>query len=290
MKATTKFFISALVLLLCFVWAEIVRSPRNDGSVHVYFFDVGQGDAELIQRDNIQILIDGGPDEKVLSELGKVMPLSDRNIEYVILTHPHADHLVGLNAVLDHYTIGKIFASGVTHTSDSYLLFLQKIQDKNIDFSVPETGQRLIPFIDGELDFLWPGKQFVNSTTENLNNTSIIGRFCNYSECLFLTGDAEVAEQNDMFNYYEQNKIDYNWTSQILKTAHHGSANGANMKMYEKVLPNITIIEVGADNKYGHPHQALLQLAEQFNNKIYRTDRDSTIELVMGKEGVALKR
>lgn len=105
-----KYFLTVLVLLFFFVAAEIAKSPQPDGA-EIYFLDVGQGDSELIQKGDFQILIDGGPNDKVLAEIGRIMPLTDRKIDIIILTHPHADHLRGINLLLDRYTIGTISSS-----------------------------------------------------------------------------------------------------------------------------------------------------------------------------------
>jgi len=126
MKTATKVILSALILIAVFIWTSLARSPESAG-VNIYFFDVGQGDAELIQNGDYQILIDGGPSDEILSKLGEAMPIADRNIEIMILSHPHADHLVGLNQVLERYNVEKIYSSGVLHTSNEYLEFLEKV-------------------------------------------------------------------------------------------------------------------------------------------------------------------
>lgn len=287
MRKITKIVLSTLFLVLFFIGAEIVRSPKDD-NVHIYFLDVGQGDAALIERGDYQILIDGGPDDKVLSELGKVMPLSDRKIEAVILTHPHADHLVGINQVIDRYEVGKIYSSGSISTSNVYLEFLEKVKAKQIPLSIPGVQEKFSPYENAELEFIWPGKKFVGEASENLNNTSVITRFCYFSQCAILTGDIEKDEQDTMFEYYKQNVLVQDFSAVIYKVPHHGSINGVNDQMYEEIKPKFSVISAGADNKFGHPHAASLTLAEKFKSKILRTDRDGTIEFSLGKDGVAL--
>lgn len=286
MKWATRVIISCIILLIFFAVAEVARSPRGIKGTQIFFLSVGQGDAELIQKDNVQILIDGGPDDTVLQELGKVMPLTDRKIEYVVLTHPHADHLVGLNSILDRYEVGAIYGTGIIHTSDSYLLFLQKIKDKHIKYVVPEVYEDVIPFENSKLSFLWPGKNYSEKSIENLNNSSEVTRFCYFDHCSVFMGDAEIEEQTEMFNYYTQNKPDFDWHSSILKVAHHGSINGTNEVTYEKVLPTYSVIEVGTDNKYGHPHAAMLDIANKYRSQVLRTDRDGTIQFVIAEEGI----
>lgn len=285
MKKWTKIILAVLVLGLFFVLASIARSPSANESKNgasIYFLDVGQGDAELIQKGDYQILIDGGPDDKVLSELGKVMPLTDRKIEVIILTHPHADHLVGINQILDRYQVEKIYYSGALYDSNAYTEFRAKIKDKNIQSSIPEIGEQILPFQNGELTFLWPGKMYEQKTNENANNTSEVARFCYFAHCVLFTGDVEIDEQAKFINTTTVQ-------SEILKLSHHGSTNGTNQHFLEIVKPQIAVIEVGANNKFGHPHTAVLDLLVQNSIKYYRTDRDGTIKFLIDEAGISKK-
>ena len=304
MKKVTQTVLILLVLVLIFVWTEVVKSPHDD-SVHIYFLNVGQGDAELIEKGNTQILIDGGPDDKVLSELGKVMPASDRKIETVILTHPHADHLTGLNQVLDRYEVGTIYSNGTLYTTNGYLEFLSKIKDKKIDYQIPEIDQEIKLFDNSSLTFLWPGRQYVGATVENANNASEVTRFCYFSHCALLTGDIETDEQAKMFaschselvsesqktlkQVQGDNNCDNIFESELLKIPHHGSTNGTNQTLLDMVKPKHAIIEVGADNKFGHPHAATIDLLKSANLETFRTDRDGTVEFIINQNGIVKK-
>ena len=280
-KWLTKVVLAALALLAIFLIIEIARSPGVDG-VQLYFFDVGQGDSILIQKGNYQILIDGGPDDEALLQLGRAMPLIDRNIEVLILTHPHADHLTGINQILERYKIDQIYFNGTTHTSNGYLEFLHKIKDKNITVNVPVINQKTTIFENAELTFLSPGEKYKNQSIENLNNTSEVVKFCYYSECALLLGDLETDGQGEMFAELDSRQINYQ--TSILKIAHHGSTNGTDQTTLDKIKPQYAVIEVGADNKFGHPHAATIDLLNRAGVKTYRTDRDGTVEFVL-KEG-----
>ena len=281
MKWYFKAIFGALILLAIFLIAEIVRSPDKDAA-QIYFFSVGQGDSELIQKGDYQILIDGGPDDSVLSELGKAMPLRDRNIEVLILTHPHADHLTGINQVLERYSVGKIYFNGVLYTSNTYLEFLSVVEKSTIVAKSTTVGEKVQVFENGELTFLWPGEKFKGQTMENLNNTSEVVRFCYFSECALFLGDLETDSQKEMFSELDNQKIEYR--TPILKIAHHGSTNGTDQNTLDKIKPTYTIISVGADNKFGHPHAATIDLLNKMNIKTYRTDRDGAIQFLL-KEG-----
>lgn len=308
MTKITKIFFSFLITLVVFIWVAVVRSPSGTGC-NIYFFDVGQGDSALIEKGDFQILIDGGPDDKILSNIGQAMPLTDRKIEVVILTHPHADHLVGINQVLDRYEIGKIYSTGVIHTTNAYLEFLDKVKNKNISLEVPDVAEEIAPFDNGKIKFLWPGKRDVGKSAEdnNLNNTSLVSRFCYFDHCVLLPGDLETDGQEEMLSYYSSKQNEASalkseskssqplvsnnniFQSEILKVAHHGSVNGTNQKLLDIVKPKYAIISAGADNKFGHPHAATLDLLQKANIQQYRTDRDGTIEFNLSEQGIIKK-
>ncbi len=283
MKLITKYIFTILFLTLLSILAVIFHHPAPLG-VGVYVLDVGQGDSILIEKDNYQILIDGGPDDKVLSEIGKVMPLNDHKIETVILTHPHADHITGLNLILDRYEIGKIYSSGVIYSTDQYLSFLQKIKDKHIAFEVPAKKEMIIPFENGTLQFLWPGDDYKDKTAENMNDSSVLSKFCYFKNCILLTGDMEADEQNKMLSYYKDDKGIL--AAQILKYPHHGSSNGTNQPFFEAVNPLIAVISCGLNNSYGHPNPSALALIAKENTKLWRTDKEGTAMFLFTEQGI----
>lgn len=285
MKSKTKTILFLLSLLAFFVWANLAKSPTadsNPNAASVYFFDVGQGDASLITKGDFQLLIDGGPDDKILSELGKTMPLTDKRIEILVLTHPHADHLVGINQVLDRYEVGTIYSTGITHTSNAYLEFLERVKDKNIDYKIPEKGLSLSPIENLKVTFLWPGNIYEKESIENLNNTSEVVKVCNFENCIQFLGDLELEGQKEMLKNYALADL----TAKIMKVSHHGSSNGTDQILLQNIQPDHAIISVGAENQFGHPHQATLDLINANNIKSYRTDRDGTIRFRIDDAGI----
>lgn len=290
MKQATKIILSILALTAVFIWFSVAKSPTADvidKNVHIFFFDVGQGDAELIEQGNFEILIDGGPDDKILSQIGEAMPVYDRKIEIVILSHPHADHLVGLNQLIDRYEIGKIYYSGVSYDSAAYKEFLSRIDQKNIPKEIPDIGKNIETFADAQLMFLWPGQKFSGQSEENLNNTSEVFKFCYFENCALFTGDIETDGQKEMFSnchpeanaeesseenatyrsrsfaYAQDDKGCGFLQSQILKLPHHGSQNGTDQALLDAISPEYVVIEVGTDNRYGHPHAPVLDLLKK---------------------------
>jgi competence protein ComEC len=285
MKKLTQFILVFLLVSGALVFTEISKKPTIAG-VQIYFFDVGQGDAALIQEGDQQVLVDGGPDDKVLAELGKVMPAGDRKIEHVILTHPHADHITGLNQVLERYEVGEVISTGVISTSSQYLEFLDKIEKLKIPFKVPKVGDEISPFADSKIDFLWPGDSFLSKSIDNLNNSSEVFRFCTFDSCALFTGDMEVSEREDMIAYYtKENKLS-ELQAQIIKVAHHGSENGTGENLLENVKAIHAVISVGLNNQFGHPHEAALTLLKKYGLIIHRTDQNGTVRFILNKDGV----
>jgi len=274
MRYLTRSILTILFLSLCSVFFISLKHNPIDGA-EIYFFNVGQGDATLIQNGDYQILIDGGPDESVLSRLGKVMPLEDKNIEMVILSHPHSDHISGLNSILDRYTISKVYSSGVIFSSDQYLSFLDKVKDKKIPFEIPELGYSIMPFKNSKIEFLWPGEQYQGKIASNENNSSLVVRFCSYSVCALLPGDQETDEQEKMLDYYAG--IPKVFGSNIFKFPHHGSNNAANKHFTDVVGPEFVIYSVGEKNTYGHPSKEAQNIFSGTFTKIFRTDQGKTI-------------
>ena len=287
MKYFTRIVLTFLFLFLCSTFFISFHYIAATGT-ELHFIDVGQGDSILIQRGNYQILIDGGPDDSVLAGLGKIMPLDDKELEIVVLTHPHADHLTGLNLILDRYKVDQIYGSAVVYNSDQYISFLSKIKEKKIDFSVPEKGKTIIPFANSTLRFLWPGSDYQQKTIENINNSSVVSQFCYFQQCVLLTGDIEKDEQDKMLDYYKDDLAVFK--SALYKVPHHGSSNGANDRIYQAVMPKYSIISVGKKNSYGHPSNVALKLSEQNNSQILRTDLSGTISFLLNDESIILNK
>lgn len=121
-----------------------VFQKGGDNHLRVYFFNVGQGDASLIQQGNFQILIDGGPNAGIVQKLGDVLPFNDREIELMILTHPHADHLTGQIEILRRYKVKKVLYTGVIHTTDEYLEWLEEIKKQDIPMEIAKAGAQYV--------------------------------------------------------------------------------------------------------------------------------------------------
>lgn len=260
------FFVLVIVILL------IIQVP--DKNLHIYFLSVGQGDSIYVRTmNNRDILIDGGSDNKVLSELGSVMPFWDHKIDYVILTHPHADHLTGLISVLKRYQIGEIISNDAITTTSEYLEWLKLIKEKNISLHIIKSTESIDVDRKTKLDFFWPLESYKDKKVENLNNTSIVFKLVYDKFSSLFTGDLEMDAQQQL----STNNLQL--TTNIWKVSHHGSKNGINDNFLKIINPDIAVIEVGEKNKYGHPASSTLYKLTSIGAKIFRTDQNGRIEI-----------
>lgn len=254
--------------------------------LRVIFLDVGQGDSSLIiTPEQKTILIDGGPNDKVLSGLGKFLPLRQKKIDVMILTHPHSDHLDGLVDVLGRYEVGEIYYTGVLHTTGTFLEWLKIIKEKNIKMNIvkekskTEVGGVTVEFLypDRDLSVLAPtdftAARLKDLKLDNLNNTSlalklIFGR----TQFLFM-GDAEVPVEKYLLSE------DADLRADVLKVGHHGSNSSTGEELLKKISPQYAVISAGKDNDFGHPHLRTMRRLERFGVQILRTDESGNIEM-----------
>jgi competence protein ComEC len=276
--------LTLVLAILFFVLVSLFNYYRESDAqtIKLCFFDVGQGDMEMIQTPgNKRIIIDGGPNESAISKIDKVVPFYDRKIDAIILTHPHADHLVGLISLLKNYEVKSLYFTGVTHNTSEYLEFLKLVKEKNIEVHVVKSGDYIELDNNIRLSFLFPMKDISDEKTDNLNDTSIVARLTWGEESALFMGDLESDGQDELL---ESGKY---VNSDLIKIAHHGSNDSANQKFIDAVSPEIALISVGRDNKFGHPSQILLNLLN--NVKIYRTDQDGDMEFDMSQSEIKHK-
>jgi competence protein ComEC len=254
-----------------------LNTPATEANVNklkISFLDVGQGDSILITTPSRKkILIDGGESsEKLLQVLAPEIGFFNRHLDYVILTHPHADHVKGLNGLFGRFDINEAVGTFAKHTSSAYDFWLNNLasrQTKEITARAPEE----LDFGDGvKFIILSPTEEFL-SQAKNLNNGSIVGLLVYGKTKFLLTGDAETEVEKDLL----RRGVDLN--AQVLKVAHHGSSGATSQEFLTAVGPQIAVISVGRDNDFGHPHTRTLNRLERAGARILRTDEEGTISL-----------
>ncbi len=280
-----KFLIWAGMLLVVAAipvfWYLSNKIPA-ERKLEVDFLDVGQGDASLIKTPFGQnVLIDGGPDSGVLKALASNLSWWDRRIDLVILTHPHDDHVAGLNQVLRRYDVKKIAYTGVVHNSPAFLAWLDLINKKKIPLLIIDRPQKIVLGGDCFLDVIYPLQSFLGKEIENLNNSSIVVKLV-YGQTGFLfTGDAEQEEEKEILGAKFPG-------ADVLKVGHHGSDTASSEDFLAAVLPKISVIELGKDNDFGHPSGRTLKKLERLKSEIFRTDLNGTVKIVSDGKNISV--
>lgn len=255
----------------------------GDGLLHIHILDIGQGDAMLIRTPAMEyILVDGGPDAKVLQEIAEVMPFYERTIDVMILSHPHADHIDGLIDVLERYDVRQVFITGVAYSYPAYHVFLDLLDEKGVGVVFAGNGKdfRLGNVI---IDNLYPFEPVQGRQFSNLNNSSITFRLIYGLKKFYFSGDLEVEGEEKLV----ESGLDLN--ADVFKAGHHGSRTSSSEVILDSVAPDFAAISCGIDNSFKHPHFETIQNLQIRNIRIYRTDIDGRIEFISdGKEIWAL--
>lgn len=295
MQISPKHFIFGIISGIVLLFVYLFTFPDN--RLHIVFCNIGQGDAAYIRTPSKQdVLIDGGPNDKVLSCLGRHMPFYDRTIDIIMLSHPQKDHFQGLISVVERYKVNYFILGVVGNQSQEYQRLVTTIKEKRIPiknlykddkFSLAET----------EFKILWPEREWLaqtlatnNRTIEQLNDSkesvvlglSTSGDLNHFSFYVHLkygsfdtlfTGDGDSRIQPDIIARATLPEVE------LLKFPHHGSKYGATLDFLKQVSPELAVISVGK-NPWGHPTKEAIKMLDNQAIKILRTDQDGDIEVV----------
>ena len=271
-KTKDRLIFGALVIaFLMILWAlsfRFVGGSPGKSLLTLSFYDVGQGDAILIEKGEIQVLVDGGSNDDILSHLGQDLPPWDRKIELMILTHPHADHLTGLLSVLERYQVEKVLFYPVAYETKVYQKFLEAISDEGVIIWKGKTGVK-VELSGINLRVLWPQEGFSDA---NINNASVVLALTFGEFDTLLLGDVEKEAQIRFVSLVPE--------VEVLKVAHQGSWDGVYEPLLKQASPEVVVISVKAKNRYGHPHQLTLDLLGKLGTTILRTDLSGTIKVM----------
>lgn len=263
-------FVIALVGAVVVVWYAVFYFESRQNLL-VTFFDVGQGDAIFIEAPNgNQILIDGGPNDRILGKLGRTLPFWDRSIDLVILTHPEKDHLAGLVDVLRRYDVGTVLWTGVEHSTAEYKEWKQLLEEKSIPVVNAGRGQKVDAGRGVFLEVLAPFENLSGRTASKLNDTSIVMQLHHGSTSMLFTGDISKSTEHRLL--FESFRSGDTLDVDILKVGHHGSKTSSIEEFLSAVSPEVSIIQVGGKNRYGHPTQEVLDRLAAVGAQILRND------------------
>jgi competence protein ComEC len=245
---------------------------RPDAGLRVTFFDVGQGDSILIQTPTGQtMLIDGGPDRSILADLGRALPFYSRQIEIVVLTHPHADHVIGLNEVLQRYDVSTIVYADIEYDAPEYTAWQEMVRDSGATVIAPRRGLRL-QLGEATFTILHPLDDIAGQYYDDANDSSVVGRLEYHDVSFLFTGDAPVAIEEKLLVEYPDT-LD----SDVLKVGHHGSRYSSSVDFLRAVSPQFAVIQSGAGNSFGHPHELVLRRLGSVGTEVLRTDEQGDI-------------
>lgn len=284
-RKKSKKTLSAIITLLVFIVAawqffgEYLPAPEqkgelapsnSDGKLTACFLDVDQGDCSLFYLpDGKTMLIDAGnrgDGEKIVAYLNKN---GVERLDYVIATHPHADHIGGMSDVIDFFDIGQVFAPKIAAddipTSKSYEDFLTSVQSKGLKITAPKHGTTIFEGEDYKAECFSP----CSDNYEDLNNYSVTIKLTYGVHSFLMTGDAEGESESEML------KANYNLSCDVLKVGHHGSSTSSSSAFLKAADPKFAIISCGEDNSYGHPHKETLSALK--SKTVLRTDINKTI-------------
>ena len=257
LKIGKDFFVKNIINILFFslaIYILTLGSNSDSSGPEIVFFDVGQGDAILIQQDDFQILVDGGPDDRILYELAKKMPKNDKTIEVVVLTHPHEDHIRGLMNVLEGYVVERLLLNRVESENKAYRYMLENYEEILMEVVKGDTVQ----YKDILATVLFPFDE-EREVYANLNNESVVLLVEVYDYRVLLMGDGEVELEQRLLENLEIENI------HILKAGHHCSKTSSSEMFLRKVNPTTAICSCGRGNRFGHPHYETLQKFEMLN-------------------------
>lgn len=244
---------------------ESAPTPKEGAKLNVHYIDVGQGDSEFLELPNGQtMLIDAGNPENGSQIVTYIKDLGHNKIDYLIATHPHADHIGGMATVINGLDIDKVYMPKASSNTKTFEDLLTAIQKKGLKINTAKAGVNILNAGALNVDIVAP----VNITVDDLNQYSAVTKVTFGDNKFLFTGDAGVESEK---------QITADVKSDVLKVGHHGSKTSTSQAFLSKVNPKYAVIEVGKDNSYGHPTDAALSKLEKIGATIYRTDKDGTI-------------
>ncbi|MCL2421921.1 MAG: MBL fold metallo-hydrolase [Defluviitaleaceae bacterium] len=247
-----------------------------DGEAVLHFIDAGQSDATLIVTDAGTMLIDAGSRSAGPGVVEYIRNLGIRELTYVVATHPHEDHIGGMDLVLNQFDIGMVLMPEVTHTTRTFERMIDAIEDNNIPVRAP-AADSTIQLGGAIFTVIGPN----NSGHANLNNMSLSLRMAFGATSFIFTGDAERIAELEMI------AAGHYLRSDVLHVGHHGSSTSTVQEFLDAVVPSIAVIAVGKGNRYGHPHEDVMERLVAAGLRIYRSDYHG--DIVMTTNGTDIQ-
>mgnify|MGYP001171180217 CR=1 FL=1 len=259
-------FLLPFIFLSSIVFPSFGKTATS--SLYVHYIDVGQGDSIYIKTsDGEDILIDGGNNDKGDDVVAYLQQQHVDDIEIMIATHPDIDHIGGLDTVLKSFKVEQVYAPRVSHTTQSYLDFLNAVKNEGLTIQTAQKGTAL-GLNDVSAIFVGPVKSY---STDDTNDWSAVLKLTYGKRSFLFTGDVETTAESDMIASKQNLRAD------VIKIGHHGAKTSTSEAFLNGVKPTYAVISVGKENTYGHPTAEVINRLKIHKINIFRTDQQGTI-------------
>ncbi len=263
-------------------YKDIIEENNNtsvNGNLYIHFIDVGQADAIYINNGNNSMLIDAGKNDTANELVNYLKEQHIDSLDYVIATHPHEDHIGGMDEVLNNFKIDKILMPDKVTTTKTYENLLLAIKNNGCEKIIPKVGEEY-NLGNASFTILAPN----SNNYEELNNYSIVIKLKYGNNTFLFSGDAETLSEDEIL----KNNIDLK--CDLLKVGHHGSSTSTSLKFLNAVNPKYAVISVGKDNQYNLPKKTVMNRLKNNNIKVYRTDESGTIIAVSDGNNITFNK
>lgn len=261
------------VLCGCELLAGLQAEPASSQQYQLkaMMLDVGQGDSILLASGGQYMLIDAGENDRGDDVVADLKGMGVTKLAVVVGTHPHSDHIGGLDTVIKAIPVDAIYMPRRTADTETYEDVLDAAEARGLKITVPKPGDRM-KLGEAEIEFLWPPADY---ESDNDNNYSIVMRVTAGGHSILLCGDIEKNAEKGLLDSGADISCD------VLKVAHHGSDTSSTAKFLEACTPKIALISVGRDNNYKHPDKDVLKMLQNSGAAVHRTDLNGTITVIV---------
>ena len=247
---------------------------QDNVNLEVYFLDVGQADSILIKLEDEYMLIDAGNNEDGVKLVNYFNDLGIKEFKYVFGTHPHEDHIGGMDDIINNFKIDNYYMPDKITTTKTFEDVLDALINNNLQYTILEKGDEF-NLSSANFKVIYAGDE-----TNDINDSSIVLKLTYGNNSFLLTGDATSNVEKTLLND--------NIKSDVLKVAHHGSNYSSTDEFLDVVSPKYAVISVGKNNSYNHPSNSTLKKLNDRNIKLYRTDLDGTIKFTSDGENITI--